>query len=298
MVDHLDARRSQSSLSNRVKSAFIGFYPPLALALTVFAGWQFARSMELAWLGAIATGAPFLLFLGFVLLTRSIARTSAGLPWLGALAFAGLGFAVFCVFLRSGPPESAVLAAGGSLGVVLYSHWYSRLGRAPSAELVVGRVLPDLGLRRADGRVLKTSELRGKPALLMFYRGNWCPLCMAQVKEIAAQYRALAATGVRVLLISPQPHENTAALARRFEVPFDFVTDERNAAAKLLRIEMKHGLPLGMGLLGYESDTVFPTVIILDAEGVIRWVDQTDNYRIRPEPSTFLPLLEKLGTRA
>ena len=52
---------------------------------------------------------------------------------------------------------------------------------------------------------------------------------------------------------------------------------------------------MGFGLLGYESDTVFPTVLVLDALGVIRWVDQTDNYRVRPEPDTFLPVLRSLA---
>ncbi len=57
---------------------------------------------------------------------------------------------------------------------------------------------------------------------------------------------------------------------------------------------MKNGLWMGMGMFGYESDTVFPTVIVLDAHGVVRWVDQTDNYRVRPKPDTFLPLLRQL----
>ncbi len=51
-----------------------------------------------------------------------------------------------------------------------------------------------------------------------------------------------------------------------------------------------------MSVFGYDSATVFPTVIVLDAKGVVRWIDQTDNYRVRPEPDTFVPLLQRLAS--
>jgi hypothetical protein len=38
---------------------------------------------------------------------------------------------------------------------------------------------------------------------------------------------------------------------------------------------------------------VFPTAIVTDAEGRILLADQTDNYRVRPEPFTFLAALDR-----
>ena len=50
-------------------------------------------------------------------------------------------------------------------------------------------------------------------------------------------------------------------------------------------------MPLGMEIFGYKSETVLPTVIITDEEGKILFLDQTDNYRVRPEPETFFEVL-------
>jgi hypothetical protein len=36
-----------------------------------------------------------------------------------------------------------------------------------------------------------------------------------------------------------------------------------------------------------------PTVIIVDKEGKILWTHETDNYRVRPEPETFLQVLQE-----
>ncbi len=70
-----------------------------------------------------------------------------------------------------------------------------------------------------------------------------------------------------------------------------FLRDRHNEAAKKLGIFHRWGTPMGMQLLEYESDTVLPTVILTNAEGNIVFTDQTDNYRIRPEPGVFEKLL-------
>lgn len=283
---------------NRAKSIFIGVYPMIAMGIMTYAAWRLYASGDIvAWAGPLLTVVPFAAFLTRVMVLRDVARTSASLPVISTLALVAVGESAYATFGREegSSPLPLALSCVGALTFLAYRLWYSNLGRRPAAKLAVGAVLPDLELTAADGSGLNTGTLRGRPALIFFYRGNWCPLCMAQVKEVAARYREIAETGARVLMVSPQPHENTAALAKRFDVPFDFLTDDGNRVARALDIEMKNGLPMGMGVLGYDADTVFPTVIVVDAGGVIRWVDQTDNYRVRPEPDTFLPLLRELS---
>jgi peroxiredoxin len=115
---------------------------------------------------------------------------------------------------------------------------------------------------------------------------------MAQIREIAAQYRELSDRGVAVVLISPQSHKRTADLAAKFDVPFLFWVDRETLSAQKRGPDHKNGLPLGMQVIGYDSDSVFPTVILLDEQGAVLWMEQTDNYRVRPEPSTYLSVLD------
>ena len=63
-------------------------------------------------------------------------------------------------------------------------------------------------------------------------------------------------------------------------------------AARQLGLDWQHGLPAGMQVLGYASETVLPTVVVIDAEGTILLADQTDNYRVRPEPGMFIDVLD------
>ena len=281
---------------NRTKSVFIGFYPMIAMGIIGFSGWQLFESRDvLTWAGPLLTTVPFVVFLTRIMMLKNVARTSARFPVMNGIALVGVALSVYSTFIQGvGMVLPVALAVLGAVTFFAYSVWYSVLGRVSSVKLTVGQRLPDFEVKDTNGGVVRTRDFLGKPALIFFYRGNWCPLCMAQVKEIAARYHEIITLGTRVVLISPQPHDNTVKLAGRFGVNFDFLTDEGNRAARVLNIAMPNGLPMGMGLLGYDSETVFPTVIILDADGVIRWVDQTDNYRIRPEPDTFLPLLRQI----
>lgn len=282
---------------NILKSLFISGFMMLCAAIAGVAVWGmfFQDGGPIGWIGVILTSAPFLLVISWLMLTKSAARTSAHFPVLNIVGAAGVGLAGWSWFRQDIGISTLILALSGWTGFLLYAYWYSRLDRVPSSELVIGRKLPELVLKDVDGNSVDSNSLIGTPAILMFYRGNWCPLCMAQIKELADRYRDIEALGIRIALISPQPHTNTVELAKKFDVNFEFFTDEGNAGARRLGIEIANGIPMGMQVLGYNSETVLPTVIITDKTGKVIWTHETDNYRIRPEPDLFLEVLRSHG---
>lgn len=280
---------------NLLKSIFISNYMMLVMAIAGYAGWMLYQGADpVAWGGVLLTAGPLMMMISRLMMFKNVARTSAHFPLLNLLGAVGAGLAVTAWYRQGASAVVPALALVGWVGFLLYAYWFSTYGgRQPSARLRVGSALPGFSVRNASGTVVTSAQLTDKPAILIFFRGNWCPLCMAQVKELVSRYKDISALGVRVALISPQPHRNTVALAEKFGVKFDFLTDEGNAAARILGIEQIHGLPLGMQMMGYDSETVLPTVIITDNNGKVLWTHETDNYRIRPEPDVYLEVLRR-----
>ena len=283
---------------NRLKAIYVSMYLTVAGIFAAIGLWHVvdlgkAGVVHFAWLGAVLANGPIVMTLGWWMFARRQPRTSAGLTPVMGLTVAGFGLAVVGYLLpQAGSEQGLAFSVIGLIGFVVYIKWYSVFGERDSEVLAAGQHLPDFPLQEGDGSAVTAGEFSGKTTLFMFYRGNWCPLCMAQIKEIAARYRELSERGVEIVLVSPQPQGHTAKLADRFDVPFRFMVDPDNKAAELLGIAAPGGLPLGMEMFGYDQDTVMPTVVIVDADGVILFADQTDNYRVRPEPDTFLKVLD------
>jgi len=276
---------------NLIKSIFISTFPVIALAIAAWSATQIAQTgFSWQYAGAFLASFPIVLFFALVFLNKR-PRTSANLmPWTITIAI-GMMLSIIGLTAKNGMGVS--LAAGANSLWLMYVFWYSRFNdRATNSVLKVGQTLPDFSLEDAQAKQVSANGFKGNPSIYLFYRGNWCPLCMAQIKEIAAQYKELEKRGVNMVLISPQPHKYTASLARKFQVGFHFLVDKGNEVATKLNILGKNGLPFGFQVLGYDSDTVMPTIIITDKNGKILFADLTDNYRVRPEPSTFLAILD------
>lgn len=273
-----------------IKSLFISSYSALAFVILVYAGYQGWTMLSPALMLLSLAALPIVAFMGWLFL-GDVPRTSANIPQLTlptivasvAAAYQGVTEAL---------PIVPVVAALLVVGALLYVFWYSRFGDRSQSELKLGEALPEFELQYPDGTAFHSNDVQGRPGLFIFYRGNWCPLCMAQIKEVASQYQELEQRGVQTYLVSSQSHVNSKDLAQRFNVNFNFMVDVDNSAAKTLKIDAIGGTPAGFQGLGYDSDTVMPTVLMTDAEGKIIFLDQTDNYRVRPEPETFLQILD------
>ena len=283
-------------MQNLLKSIFIAIFPMLALYVFIDSSVHlFQHGFSFRYLGRLVSALTIvILFAG--LFIKSQARTSRNLNIYSS--FIILGFITSLVF--GGIIENKDII-GSSMSFVLvvcwiaYITWYSVFKKRDTSILKVGKTLPIFELEDANKGKINSETFLGNPSIYLFYRGNWCPLCMAQIKEIAAQYKELEKRGVNMILISPQPHKFSTALAKKYNLGFHFLTDTKNKIAKQLGVFAKNGIPAGFQALGYDSDTVLPTVIITDPNGKIVFADLTDNYRVRPEPETFIKVIDELG---
>ena len=276
--------------NSMLKSLFISTFPILCLVGLGISVDQYLQGDLLAAVGLLLLSIPMLFFLGRLFLA-DVARTSSNLNIYSGFVVVGFFILIYSFYNN----EAQTVSSIGFLIAVcwfLYIKWYSVFPDRTNTLLTKGKALPSLKFEDASGNIVSSDSFLGKKNILMFYRGNWCPLCMAQIKELALEYKELESKGIQTVLISPQPHTNTMKLASKYEVGFKFLVDKDNSVAKQLGIFAKNGLPAGMQVLGYDSDTVMPTIILTDEMGNIIHSDLTSNYRVRPEPADLIKYFE------
>jgi peroxiredoxin len=164
--------------------------------------------------------------------------------------------------------------------------------RIPDA-LRPGRSLPDFAAADEHGNPIRSTRVVGSPTVMLFVRGNWCPFCSSQVKDLTTHYKDIVDLGAKLIFVTPKPLETTRRVAEFFEVEFDFWLDDHLEAASQLGLVMTGGVP-GDHQKEYGDDTVWPTALVIDAAGIIRYSKLSRMAIDRPDPKVLLDELRKL----
>ena len=166
-------------------------------------------------------------------------------------------------------------------------------GKAVPDDLRPGNPLPEFTAVDENGDPLSSKDLRGRPSVLLFVRGNWCPFCSKQVKNLTRFYKEINESGAHLILVTPKPLETTRRVADFFDVKFEFWLDESLAIGKRLGLVQESAVPDDYEK-EYGRDTLWPTSVIIDGDGIIRHTELSRFIADRPDPEKLLRIVKKL----
>jgi peroxiredoxin len=86
--------------------------------------------------------------------------------------------------------------------------------------LTPGDPFPQLTITTTDGQLTLPDAFAGGFAVVLFYRGSWCPYCNAQLRAFERASQTLADNGIRVAALSVDDQETTAALIEKHKLTF------------------------------------------------------------------------------
>jgi peroxiredoxin len=171
----------------------------------------------------------------------------------------------------------------------------------PAGLPATGTPMPDGMLQDVASQPTTLAEARdGKPAVVVFYRGGWCPYCNLTLRTYQAELvPALAEAGVGLIAITPEKPDGSLSLQETAELTFTILTDPGNQIAGQLGIAITPPAEvtaaqaaLGLDLTQRNADGTtripMPAVAIVDAAGVIRWIDVHPDYTTRTDPAEVL----------
>ena len=183
---------------------------------------------------------------------------------------------------------TALLIFGAVIIAAIFVYQRShKAGRPVPSMLRRGQPLPDFHAIDENGDPVRSTELHGTAAVILFVRGNWCPFCSAQVENLSAHYKDIIDLGARLILVTPKPLETTRRVAEFFEVEFDFWLDDDLTVTRQLGLLLESGVP-DDSRKEYGANTIWPTALVIDPSGIIRYTELSKYISDRPEPETLL----------
>jgi len=84
-----------------------------------------------------------------------------------------------------------------------------------------GQPFPSLEVPAVGGGTISLpDDLAGSYGVVLIYRGSWCPYCNAQLAAFSRALDALTELGVKVVALSVDDEETSAAFVAKRMVPF------------------------------------------------------------------------------
>lgn len=186
-----------------------------------------------------------------------------------------------------------ILAAIAVVAILLIVFRDRIRGKQVPAALQSGNSLPEFRAIDENGEIVSSADLRGRPSVLLFVRGTWCPFCSKQVQSLTKYYKEINESGAHLILVTPKPLETTRRVANFFDVKFEFWLDEELHIGRQLGLVQESGVPDDYGS-EYGEDTLWPTTIIVDGDGIIRHTELSRFIADRPDPEKLLKIVKRL----
>lgn len=99
---------------------------------------------------------------------------------------------------------------------------------AAAVPLKVGVQAPNAALRTPDGKETDLkSVLNGKPTVLIFYRGGWCPFCNRHLADLATVEDQLHDLGFQIVAITPDSPAEISKTIGKHKLTYQVLSDTK-----------------------------------------------------------------------
>jgi peroxiredoxin Q/BCP len=153
--------------------------------------------------------------------------------------------------------------------------------------LEVGQIAPQWELKGTNGRAVSLASLRGRPVLLFFFRGTWCPSCRRQMEQIRDEWERIEPL-TQVVSIVGQEEAPVREFLERTPLPYPLLCDPNRKVIEAHNVYQKFGLS------GFRI--AHPTTLIIDSVGIVRYCYVGSSQFDRPDLEEVIRELQVLTT--
>ncbi|HEX6781443.1 MAG TPA: redoxin domain-containing protein [Solirubrobacterales bacterium] len=133
--------------------------------------------------------------------------------------------------------------------------------------IAVGDSAPDFTLRDQDGEKISLSDFRGRKVLLIFYPGDFSPVCGDQLSIYQEVKPEIEAKGVEMIGVSVDSFFAHKAFQEKLGIDTRLLSD----------FEPKGEVARAYGSYVEKMGFANRTLVLVDEEGAVAWTHEADN---------------------
>ncbi len=176
---------------------------------------------------------------------------------------------------------------------------------ADVSPLLIGSDIPDISLPSPLNESVKLTETMENGALIVFYRGGWCPFCSAELADLAKIDVQLHSKGVEIVAISPDSPEFLQQSIADEDLGYTLLSDSKMEAARAFGVAFRVDIETvqslkknGMDIEERSGEThhllPVPSLFLVNPEGKIVFQYVNPDYRQRVDKSIIMAAVNSM----
>jgi len=130
-------------------------------------------------------------------------------------------------------------------------------------ELKVGDKAPSFKLKNQDGKIISSSDFKGKPIVLYFYPKDDTSGCTKEACNFRDEFPKFGKMKAEIIGVSADSVESHKKFATKYKLPFNLLSDEKK------EILEKYGVWQEKSMYGRKYMGIVRTTFIIDSSGKI-----------------------------
>jgi peroxiredoxin len=161
-------------------------------------------------------------------------------------------------------------------------------------------------LDQSDRTFWLSEELSKGPVVLIFYRGQWCPVCNRHLGQLQDSLSLIEASGARLVAVAPEQAPYLRAMAQKTTAEFSLLYDEGykisnafdvtflpdEASIKLYNERLNANL--SQANTDDSQQLPIPATFIIDQKGRVVWRHFDPDYRKRASAGDIIKALNQI----
>jgi len=190
-----------------------------------------------------------------------------------------------------------------SILILLLSSGAISFAQTVPKGITVNQDAPDFSAKDQNGRIVSLKgQIKKGPVVLVFYRGQWCPYCNRQLKNLEDSLPYITARGATLIAVTPESPENVSKTIQKTKASYPILHDEGlrimnsyDVAFEVDNSTVKRYLTIGIDLEKANGSNgaslPVPAVFVISREGKILYRHFDPDYKRRPSIVQILAYL-------
>ncbi|MCT4601855.1 MAG: AhpC/TSA family protein [Marinifilum sp.] len=184
------------------------------------------------------------------------------------------------------------------LAIVLIS--FSSFGQRENSTVNVGDKAPMFKAKNQNGELVKSSDiLKNEQLIVVFYRGQWCPLCNKHLSHLQDHVDDFKKAGAQLVAISPEIPVNVTKTVEKTKAEYPVLYDADSKIMKEYGVEFmlpeklqkrykEYGIDLTVSNGNDDQLLPVPATYVIGKNGKVKFVQYDPNYKNRSNAKDIL----------